>query len=56
MIDGPLRPDESFDTDARRQAFALLRPSPPVAGQLRRSTVAWMEWKATPSPCWSVSD
>lgn len=31
-----LPPNRSFDTDARRRAFASLRPSPPVAGQLQR--------------------
>lgn len=29
-------PNRSFDTDVRRRAFASLRASPPVAGQLRR--------------------
>lgn len=28
--------NKSFDTDARRRAFALLRFFPPVAGQLPR--------------------
>jgi membrane protease YdiL (CAAX protease family) len=31
-----LRPNRWFDTDAQRRAFASLRSSPPVAGQLRR--------------------
>jgi hypothetical protein len=31
-----LTSNRSFDTDAQRQAFASLRSSPPVAGQLQR--------------------
>jgi hypothetical protein len=30
------RSNRSFDADARRRAFASLRPCPPGAGQLRR--------------------
>ena len=33
-------PNRSFDADAQRRAFASLRSSPPVAGQLRRYTGA----------------
>ena len=31
-----LRSNTLFDTDAQRRAFASLRSSPPVAGQLQR--------------------
>jgi hypothetical protein len=35
---GALLSNRSFDTDAPRRAFASRRSSPPVAGQLQRST------------------
>ena len=43
LVDRRLRPmnramrsNRSFDTDAQRRTFALLRSSPPVAGQFQR--------------------
>lgn len=36
LCSAQMRSNRSFDTDARRRAFASLRSSPPVAGQLQR--------------------